>query len=241
MTIVTGFTQAPLQSYSTATALHTEQEISWVHTGGLTGSGSFLMAFVGCLDTTTGIPMRALSATFSGVAEEMMTLAQEVTGDGRSFPSVHVFTLLEPTWSGNFPTVTGLITVTMGEPSTSINALSVVMSGVNTTALGYIPGSFAPQTAQYLTSTGALSGIISSTTGDLLVDCVVAAAGIPDDHTLGPDQILDARLAINTGGSAKVSVSHKFATTAEHGKSMSRSNINTLGRVSGSKFAVEMN
>jgi len=240
MTLVNGFSQAPLQSYSTATAATTDQEISWLHTGGTTGSGSFLIAFVGSLDTATGTQMRALSATFSGTAEEMMTLAQEVTGDGQAFPSVHVFTLAEPTFAGNFPTVTGLITVTMSEPATNINALSVVMSGVNTTAAGYISGSFAPQSEKYLTSTGALSGTIASTAGDLLVDCVVAAAGIPDDHTLGLDQILDARLAINTGGSAKVSVSHKFATTAEHGKSMSRSNITSLGKVSGIKFAVGM-
>jgi hypothetical protein len=240
VTIVNGFTQAPLQSTATAVAATTEQELSWFHTGGVTGSGSFLMAFVGSIDTASGTQMKALSATFSGASEEMMTLAHEVTGNGRSFPSVHVFTLTDPAFVGNFPTVTGLITVTMSEPATNINALSVVMSGVDTTALGYLPGSFAPQSEIYLTSTGALSGTVSSTAGDLLIDCVVAAAGIPDDHTLGPDQILDGRLAINTGGSAKVSVSHKFATTAEHGKSMSRTDVTTLERVSGIKFAVGM-
>jgi len=103
-----------------------------------------------------------------------------------------------------------------------------------------LPGSFTDRIETNITSTGTLSGTIPSSPGDLLVDCVVANAGIPDDHTLGTDQILSARLAINTGGSSKISVSHRFASTAEHTRGMQRSDITALETVSEIKFAIEM-
>ena len=238
---------ASLQSSSTVESLTTTGTVSWNHTGGVTGSGYLMMAFVGTIDTPSGAQMKALSATFSGstYSPETMTLAQEVIGDGRAFPSVHVFTLTEPTFTGIAPDASGdpdkqpnRIRVTMSEPATNNTALSMLMEGINTTATGYIPGSFSTQSENYLTSTGALSGIVSSTIGDLLIDCVVANAGIPDDHILGPDQILDARVPLNSAGSAKISVSHTLATPGEHGKSMSRSSVTKLDSVNGIKFAV---
>jgi hypothetical protein len=240
MTIENGFTRAPVQSTANAELLFTEQEISWVHTGGLPGSGSFLVVFVGAIDTAREQNINAIEATFEGAVTQMMTLDHELTGAGSSFPSVHIFTLTEPTFSGTLPNTSGTITVSMNEPVTNLNAFSVVMSGVNTTSQGYISGSFINRLAHNLTSTGTLSGTVASSPGDLLVDCVVANAGLPDDHTIGPGQILDARLAINTGGSAKLSVSHRFASTAEHTKGMQRGGLTALETVSEVKFAIEM-
>ena len=240
MTIESGFTRAPVQSTANSGPLFTEQEFSWIHTGGTTGSGSFLIVFVGAIDTSSEGKVDALEATFVGATSQMMTLAHELTGDGSAFPSAHIFTLTEPTFSGTLPNTSGTITVRMNEVVSNINAFSVVMSGVNTTSLGIVTGSFVDRVEHNLTSTGTLSGSVSSTPGDLLVDCVVANAGLPDDHTLGTDQILDARLAINSGGSSKMSISHKFASTADHTKGMQRSDLTSLETVSEIKFAIEM-
>ncbi len=241
MTIESGFNRAPIQSTANSGPLFTEKEFSWTHTGGATGSGSFLVCFVGVIDTSSEGTVQALQATFEGTSTQMFTLAQELTGIGNAYPSIHVFTLAEPIFSGTLPNTSGTITVTMGEDVTNVNAFSVVYSGINTTSAGILPGSFANQTKHHLTSTGTLSGTIPSSPGDLLVDCVVANAGLPDDHTLGTDQILNARLAINMGGSAKMSISHKFASTAAHTQGMGRSDLTSLETVSEIKFAIEMN
>ena len=240
MTAETGFNRAPLQSTANSGPLFTEQEFSWDHTGGITGSGSFLVVFVGAIDTADEQRVEALGATFVGATTQMMDLAHELTGDGKAFPSAHIFTLTEPAFSGTLPNTSGTITVRMNESVSNINAFSVVLSGVNTTSLGFLPGSFTDRVESNLTSTGTLSGTISADPGDLLVDCVVANAGLADDHTIGADQILDARLALNTGGSSKMSVSHKFASTADHTRGMERSDITALETVSEIKFAIEM-
>ena len=241
MTAETGFTRAPLQSTAAADPRVAEQEFSWIHDEGITGSGSLLVVFVGAIDTSSEKRVEALHATFQGSVNQMMTLAHELTGDGRAYPSVHIFTLTEPTFTGTDPaTYSGIVTVRMNEVVSNINAFSVVMSGVNTTSLGFLPGSFTDRVETNMTSTGTLSGTISATSGDLLVDCVVANAGIPDDHTIGADQILDGRLSINSGNSAKMSVSHKFASTAEHTRGMERSDLTALETVSETKFAIEM-
>jgi hypothetical protein len=240
MTIESGFDRVPIQSTATSEAQFTEQEFSWIHTGGTTGSGSFLVCFVGAIDSSSEGSVQALEATFSGATNQMLTLAHELTGDGKAFPSIHAFTLTSPQFSGTGENSSGTITVRMNEVVSNVNALSVVYTGVNTTSLGYLSGSFTDRIEHNITSTGTLSGTIPSSPGDLLVDCVVANAGLPDDHTLGTDQILSARLAINTGGSSKISVSHKFASTAEHTHGMQRSDITALETVSETKFAIEM-
>jgi len=241
MTAETGFNRAPLQSTANAEPQFTEQEISWDHTEGVAGSGSFLVVFVGAIDTASEQRVEALHATFEGSIDQMMTLAHEVTGDGKAFPSAHIFTLTEPTFTGTDPaSFSGAVTVRMNEIVSNINAFSVVMSGVNTTSLGFLPGSFTDRVEHNMTSTGTLSGSISASPGDLLVDCVVANAGLPDDHTVGTDQIVIDRISINSGGSAKMSVSHKFASTAEHTKGMERSDLTALESVSEIKFAIEM-
>ena len=240
MTAETGFAKAPLQSTANSGPLFTEQEFSWEHTEGTTGSGSFLVVFVGVIDSASGGKVEALQATFDGASSQMMTLAHELTGAGSAFPSAHIFTLTDPVFSGVPPHTSGTITVRLSEPASTAHALSVVMTGVNTTSLGYLPDSFTDRLEHNITSTGTLSGSINADPGDLLVDCVVANAGLPDDHTLGTDQILDGRLAINTGGSAKISVSHKFASTADHTKGMERSDITALETVSEVMFAIEM-
>jgi hypothetical protein len=234
--------QAPVQSTATADLTFTEQEISWTHTQGATGSGTFLVAFVGSIDTASQGRVEALSAVFEGASSQMMTLAHELTGGGRSFPGIHIFTLPEPNFSGSTPNTSGTITVSMNEVVTNIGAFSVVVSGVNTTAQGYVPGSFTGRVEHNLTSTGTLSGTVNNAAdGHLLIDCVLANAGLPDDHTINADQILDARLAINTAGSTKMSISHKFASTAGHTKGMQRSDLTALETVSEVKFAIEMN
>jgi len=240
MTVETGFTRAPLQSTATSGPLFTEQEFSWLHTGGTTGSGSFLIVFVGAIDSAREHKLEALTAVFEGFATQEMLLAHELTGHGNSFPSAHIFTLTEPVFSGSALNTSGTITVRMSETASCINAFSVVMSGVNTTSSGYLPSSFTDRLEHNITSTGTLSGSIDASSGDLLVDCVVANAGLPDDHTIGSAQILDARLALNSGGSAKMSVSHKFASTAAHTKGTERSDVTALETVSETKFAIEM-
>jgi len=241
MTIENGFNRAPVQSTANSEPLFTEQEISWVHTGGASVSGSFLVCFVGAIDTSSQGNIQALSATFDGATTQMFTLAHELTGDGKAFPSIHVFTLTSPQFSGTGENSSGTITVSMNEEVSNIAAFSVVYSGVNTTSLGFSPGSFTDRVEHNLTSTGTLSGTIPSNPGDLLVDCVVANAGLPDDHTIDDAQFLNARLAINTGNSSKMSVSHKFASTAEHTKGMQRSDTTALETTSETKFAIEMN
>jgi len=240
MTIESGFDRAPIQSTANSEPQFTEQEFSWLHTGGTTGSGSFLVCFVGAIDSSSEGKVQALEATFEGAITQMLTLAHELVGDGRAFPSVHVFTLTSPQFSGTGENSSGTITVRMNEVVSNVNAFSVVYSGVNTTSSGYLPGSFTDRIEHNITSTGTLSGTIPSSPGDLLVDCVVANAGLPDDHTLGTTQILNARLALNTGGSSKMSVSHKFSSTATHTKGMERSDITALETVSEVKFAIEM-
>ena len=241
MTAEPGFLRAPLQSTAETGVLFTEQEFTWTHTEGLTGSGSFLIVFVGAIDTASEKRVEALHATFEGATSQMMTLAHELTGDGKAFPSVHIFTLNEPAFSGTPPNTSGNITVRMNEVVSNISAFSAVLSGVNTTSLGYLPGSFTNRFEHNITSTGTLSGTVPSSPGDLLVDCVVANAGLPDDHTIGADQILDGRFALNAGGSAKMSVSHRFASTAEDTKGMQRSDLTALESISEVKFAIEMN
>ena len=241
MTAESGFSRAPLQSTANSGPLFTEQEFSWDHTEGITGSGSFLVVFVGAIDTASEQRVEALEATFVGATTQMMDLAHELTGDGNAFPSAHIFTLTEPTFTGTDPaSFSGVVTVSMNEVVSNINAFSVVMTGVNTTSLGFLPGSFTDRVEHNLTSTGTLSGSISAVPGDLLVDCVIANAGLSDDHTVGADQILDVRLALNSGGSSKMSVSHKFASTAEHTRGMERSDLTALETVSEVKFAIEM-
>lgn len=240
MTAENGFNRAPLQSTATNGPLFTEQEFSWVHTEGTTGSGSFLVVFVGSIDSSREGRVQALHATFSGASNQMLTLAHELTGVGRSYPSAHIFTLTAPSFSGTYPNTSGTITVRMNEPVSNVHALSVVFSGVNTTSLGYLPGSFRDRVEYNITSTGTLSGSLPAVPGDLLVDCVVANGGIPDDHTLGPDQISIDRLYLNSGESAAMSVSHKFASTAAHTKGMFRSGVTALEAVTETKFVVKM-
>jgi hypothetical protein len=240
MTAENGFNRAPIQSTATNGPLFTDQEFSWVHTEGITGSGSFLVIFVGSIETSREGRAQALSATFSGATNQMLTLAHELTGNGRAFPSAHIFTLTEPDFEGTYPDTSGTITVRMNEPVSNAHALSVVFSGVNTTSLGYSPSSFRSRVENNITSTGTLSGSLSAVPGDLLVDCVVANAGIPDDHTLGSDQILIDHLYLNSGESAAMSVSHKFASTAAHTKGMFRSGVTALDTVSEVKFVVKM-
>jgi hypothetical protein len=243
MTAENGFNRAPLQSTAnTDGPLFTEQEFSWVHDEGIAGSGSLLIVFVGAIDTSSEKRIEALSATFEGSAQQAMVLAHEVTAGGKAFPSAHIFSLTQPTFTGTSPEAySGIVTVRMNEVTSNINAFSVVMSGVNTTSLGFLPGSFTDRVESNITSTGTLSGTILASPGDLLVDCVIANAGLPDAHTVGTDQILDGRIFINSGGSAKMSVSHKFASTAEHTKGMQRSELTALETVSEIKFAIEMN
>lgn len=241
MTAEIGFDRAPLQSTATSGPLFTEQEVSWVHREGTTGSGSFLVVFVGSIDTSREGRVQALSATFSGVAEQMLTLAHELTGGGRAFPSAHIFTLTAPTFSGSYPNTSGVITVRMNEPVSNISVLSVVLSGVNTTSLGYLPGSFRDRVEYNITSTGTLSGSLPAIPGDLLVDCVIANAGLPDDHTIGSDQVLIDKIYLNSGESAAMSVSLKFASTAAHTKGMFRSGVTALDTVSEVKFVIPMN
>ena len=240
MTAENGFNRAPLQSTATSGPLFTEQEFSWEHTEGITGSGSLLIVLVGSIDSSRIGKVQALSATFSGAATQAMTLSHELIGTGRAFPSIHIFTLASPGFSGVYPSTSGIITVRMNEVASNAHSLSIVLSGTDTASLNYLPGTFIDRVEHNITAKGTLSGSLSANTGDLLLDCVLANAGRPDSHTLGPDQILIDKVYLNSGGSAAMSVSMKFASTAAHTKGMFRSGVTALETVSETKFVIRM-
>ncbi len=234
MTAEVGFAKTPVQSTQGTGALFTEQEFEFTHTDGATGSGSFLVCFVGVIESNVG-SAQALEATFSGAVEQSMTLAHEVTGHGNAFPSLHIFTLTDPSFNTE-----GSISVRFDEPVSNVQAFSVVYTGVNTTSLGYSPGSFVSNVRPTPTSTGIISGSLSTANpGDLLVDCVVAMAGLPDDHTVGNDQILVDRLDLNQGESAAMSLSHKLAINIGD-VGMVRTDVTSLETVTSTAFVIFM-
>lgn len=211
-----------VQSVSQADFVFTESQIFWQHlsnpnslpAGPPTGSGITILAFVGTIDSER---VTASSATYSGgPVSQPMTLLHETTGAGSAYPAGHIFILTDPTFTGTLGT--GNITVEMDQVAGNINAMSVVVTGVDTFAGPTIgtPTSFFESN---LTAGGgidatAISGtIITDPAFDaLIMDFVVAQGGIPDDHTPGIDQTLaDDALELNKAGSAKLSVSHKVA------------------------------
>lgn len=211
-----------VQSTTQADFLFTESQISWQHVanatgsslGPPTGSGIALLAFVGTIDSEK---ITAVSATYSGgPSPQAMSLVHETTGAGNAYPSGHIFVLTDPTFTGTFRV--GDITVEMDQVSTNINAMSVVVTGVDTFAgplLG-TPESFFDfnLTSGNGIDAPAISGTITTDPAfdALIMDLVVAEAGIPDDHTPGIDQTLvDDALELNKAGSAKLSVSYKIA------------------------------
>jgi hypothetical protein len=227
------------QSTANANVAFTESSLNWDHSNGVAGSGSLLVCFVGAADTSNG-SLRAKTATFSSETTQNMTLAHEVTGNGPSFPSLHIFTLPEPSFSG-IPLTTGTIQVNFDQPASNINALSVCFTGVNTTAQGFAPGSFIDRIDHNLTVTGTISGTLSTAVlGDLLVDCVVANAGSPDTHSVGKGQTLDGKVNLNSAASSAMSISHKLAVNLGD-LGMTRSDITALNTVTSTAFIIYMN
>ena len=100
-------------------------------------------------------------------------------------------------------------------------------------------GSFVDRVHHNITSTGTLSGTIGANPGDLVLDCVVSQAGFPDDHTIGDNQTLLSRISLNSGGSAKMSITSRLITTGD--TSMLRSDLTSLNTIVDTKFITEMN
>jgi hypothetical protein len=168
-----------------------------------------------------------------------MTLAHEVTAAGNAFPSLHIFVLKEPSFGG--PQSSGQITVELDQTGSNVNALAVCYTGVNTAGAGYDSASFVSQVYDNITTVGTISGNLSTANvGDLLVDCVVAQAGIPDDHTPGTDQTLVDKVDLNTGGSAAMSISHRLAINLGN-VGMIREDVTALKTVSSTAFVIYMN
>ncbi len=211
-----------VQSVSQADFLFTESQISWQHLsnpnslalGSPTGSGIAILAFVGTIDSER---VTAGSATYSGgPVSQSMTLLHETTGAGNAYPAGHIFILTDPTFTGTLGT--GDITVDMGQVATNINAMSVVVTGVDTFA-GPVIGSPESFFDFNLTAGSGIdpTAISGSLTLDpafdaLVMDFVVSEGGLPDGHTPGEDQTLaDDALELNRAGSAKISVSYRVA------------------------------
>jgi len=216
---------ATVHNYVEAGYRFTETSFDWVHRDGVKDPNSVLVVFVGAVDSQN---LQALRATFSGSVEQEMTLAHEVTGAGISYPSHHIFTLADPSFSGSVPS--GTIEVTFQDTATTFNAVSVVVTGVNT-GLGIDGlGNFVSAVDHHLTSVGEVSGTVSAASGSLVIDCVTANAGLPDSHTPGEGQELIIRAPLSKTESAAMSISAKLAiNTGETG--MTRTQVTSLQSV----------
>lgn len=240
-----------VQSISQADFLFTESQISWQHVanptgsslGPPTGSGIALLVFVGAIDSEK---VTANSVTYSGgPVPQPMTLVHETTGAGNSYPSGHVFVLTDPTFTGTLRV--GDVTVEMDQSVTNINAMSVVVTGVDTFA-GPLLGTPESFFDFNLTAGGgidatAISGTITTDPAfdALIMDLAVAAAGLPDNHTPGADQTLvDTALELNKAGSAKLSVSYKVALSNGI-TGMIRENITHLNAVTSTVLGLKGN
>lgn len=239
-------------SHSTAQAefVFTETNVTWEHvtnpagTGGFgapTGSGIVLLVFVGTIDSEN---LKDGTATFSGgtVSPQAMTLFHQVTGAGNGHPAAHLFVLSDPVFTGTLGT--GSIEVNMSQTATNMNAMSVVVTGVNEVGgpISETPLSFINS---HITASGGgvISGTITTNPAfdDLVWDFVVSTAGRPDAHTAGFDQTLaDSPLKLNSAGSAKLSVS--FRTSLNNGiTGMSREEITTLNTIASMIFPLKGN
>jgi hypothetical protein len=220
--------------HSTASAefVHTETELSWFHQNGVPGSGSAIVVFVGAMDSEI---TSAASATFSGHTIQPMNFLGEFTGHGNAFPSIHAFILTEPTFSGGIiPESTakdGFITVAMQQTTTSLAAMSVCVTGVDT-AGGAIFGVPVFFQNTFLGADGSISGAVYALAEQLVLDCVVAQPGSPSSHTPGANQLLTGTpAALDALGTARMSVSYKVALNNGF-EGMTREDITPLNTVS---------
>ncbi len=223
---------ATVHNYAEAGERFTETSFNWVHSNGVSGSNTTLVVCVGAVDSQN---LEALRATFSGVVEQEMTLAHEVTAAGLSYPSHHIFTLADPNFSGN--PASGVVDVTFKGIASNANAVSVVVTGVDTVLGINGVGNFSSAVNHNLTSVGEVSGTVSTTSGNLIMDCVVATAGLPDTHVPGAGQDLVVRSPLNTEASAALSLSVKLAfNTGETG--MTRTGLTSLNTVTSTVMRV---
>jgi hypothetical protein len=224
-----------VHSYAEAEPQFTESGFQWVHTAGASGTDTNLMVFVATVDSEN---VEALSATFSGVSLQAMTLAHEVTAPGTSFPAQHIFSLTDPSFFG--PTLSGIILVELKDTATVVSAVSVVATGVDTGQGINGVGSFNSTIHHAITSVGEVSGTITSAAGNTILDCVVANAGKPDDHTVGYDQELLVKSSLDSQNSAAVSLSVKLAlNTGETG--MIRTDVTSLNTITCTAMVVYSN
>jgi len=237
--------------HSTAQAdfLFTEVNIAWEHVtnpggttgaGAPTGSGIVLLVFVGTIDSEG---VQASSATFSGgISAQPMTLINQVTGAGNAHPGAYLFVLSDPVFTGTLGT--GDIEVNMLQTASNLNAMSVVVTGVNEVGgpISETPLSFVNS---HITASGGgvISGSITTNSSfdDLICDFVVSTAGRPDAHVAGFDQTLAGDpLELNAGGSAKLSVS--FRVSLSNGiTGMERQEITTLNTTASMVFPLKGN
>ncbi len=229
---------ALIVSQAEAGPRHTETTFQWPHFNGVSGTETTILVYVAVVDSEN---VKAASATFSGfpgLDAQAMTLAHEVTAPGTSYPSHHIFSLSNPSFSGILGS--GIVEVTFQDTATTINAVSVVVTGVDTGQGVNGLGNFASSVDHVLTSIGEVSGTVTVATGDLVIDCVVANAGLPDNHTPADGQELVIRAPLDANNSAALSLSIKLAiNTGETG--MVRTNVTSLNTVTSTAMVVFCN
>ena len=78
--------------------------------------------------------------------------------------------------------------------------------------------------------------VSTSVLGLLLLYFVVANAGIPNDHTVDPDQTLISKVTLNSEGSSAMSISQKLAGNL----GMVREDVTALNAVTSTAFIIYM-
>jgi hypothetical protein len=151
---------------------------------------------------------------------------------------MHIFSLANPGFTGALNS--GIVEVTMETTASQLAAVSVCVTGVNTGLGSDGVGNFVSAVDFNLTAVGEVSGTVTANPGDLVVDCVVANAGLPDDHTPGEGQELLIRAPLNRKAlSAAMSLSYKLAINT--GEGMTRKDVTALETVSSTAMVVFCN
>lgn len=223
---------ATVHSHAVAPFDFTETSFQWPHIDGASGTTTTLLVYVAAVDSEN---IQALTATFSGAEVQAMTLAHQVTAPGTAYPSHHIFSLDDPTFSGTL--TSGTVEVTFDQTATVMGGVSVVVTGVDTSQGINGVGEFVSTEDHVLTSAGQVNVPISTISGNLIIDCVVANAGLPDDHTPGAGQTLVVRAPLDTSGSAALSLSVRLALNTDE-INMKRTKVTAINTVTTTAMVV---
>lgn len=223
---------ATVHSHAAAPFDFTETSFQWPHVNGASGTTTTLLVYVAAIDSGN---IQALTATFSGAEVQAMTLAHKVTAPGTAYPSHHIFSLDNPSFHEVL--TSGTIEITFDQSATVMGGASVVVTGVDTGQGINGVGDFVSVEDHVLTSAGMVSVPISTISGNLVIDCVVANAGLPDDHTPGEDQTLIVRSPLDSSGSAALSLSVRLALNTNE-INMRRTGVTSINTVTTTAMVV---